>query len=196
MDPLGGISKALENGRTTLSACAAVQAFLGVTEAELLALQGDDEAGQEVDSIAAAKARIYLAATPPPAVAGEYTPAEWEEELRPYMLLYTAPQGGYQSQRTAMYAYRESGRMYCELEITVKSDYNADDKIEEADRWINNLLGQVIDELRSLAGQAGYLNVHTISVAMGPSRERNEEYPATGPYYWTLLELQWGPEGG
>ena len=181
---LGPMSIALETARSQLAACASYQAFCNVS--------GDS---------AAAVAKTYLAALPAPANQVEYTPAEWESTLRPFGMIYTASAGGYRLTRSALYAFREDGRLFIELEITVPSVYQPDQNVpavdltvdlEAADRWILNQIGQIAAEFMSKSGQAGMLDVSSLTVMMGPSRERHEEPLANGYYYWTLLEIAYG----
>ena len=181
MNAVGPMSIALETARTQLAACASYRAFVGATDA------------------AGAKDKTYLAALPKPTDCKEYTQAEWENTLRPFGMIYTATQGGFAAIRSALYAVRESGRMFIELEITIPTecpdspgvvDLTADDEL--ADRWILNQLGSIVAEFMALAGQPGYLDVSSVTVMMGPSRERFTEQPAAGQYYWTLLEVTWG----
>jgi hypothetical protein len=91
--------------------------------------------------------------------------------------------------------------MYIELEATIPNVYQPNPEadpidltadLEAADRWIINQIGKIIDEFIKLSGQPGYLNVASVMVMMGPSREQPEETLAKGFYYWTLLEVIWG----
>jgi len=175
------MSIAPETARTQLAACASYRAFLGVS------------------TPAAAVAKTYLAGLPAPSDGKEYTVAEWEAGLRPFGIIYQATHGGYSMARSAMYAQTDSGRLFIELEITIPTVYqngvetlNLTTDFENGDRWILNHIGQIVAEFMGLAGMPGYLDVSRVTVAMGPSRERNEEQPASGFYYWTLLEVAWG----
>ena len=134
MNAAGPMSAALETARSQLAACASYQAFVGVSPA--------DEA--------AAAARTYLAALPPPADLNEYTREEWEAALRPFGMVYTSSAGGYTLTRSALYAVRDSGRLFVELEITIPTDYQPDPDtaavdltvdLESADRWILDQVG-------------------------------------------------------
>jgi hypothetical protein len=138
---------------------------------------------------------------PTPADGKEYTPEEWEMALRPFGMIYTASAAGYGLKRSAFQAYSEHGRMYIELEATIPNVYQPNPEadpidltadLEAADRWIINQIGKIIDEFIKLSGQPGYLNVASVMVMMGPSREQPEETLAKGFYYWTLLEVIWG----
>jgi hypothetical protein len=177
------MSVALETARTHLAACASYRTFLGAASA------------------AAAKTKTYLAALPAPTDAHEYTPTQWESTLRPFGMIYTSTAGGYSAHRSALYASRENGRLYIELEITIPDDYqpvaegpvyDLTTDLELADRWILNQLGQIISEFMALSGQPGYLDVSSVTVMMGPSREGDDEKTARGCYYWALLEVTWG----
>lgn len=186
MTPTGPMSNALETGRSQFAACASYQAFLGVSTS------------------AAAIARTYKAALPAPADGQQYTPAEWVG-LRPFGMIFTAPAGGYSATRSALYAVRENGRMHMVLEITIPSAWtdpanpeapaiDLTQDLETADLWINNQIGQIIHDFMALAGQPGYLDVHSVAVNLGPSRERHEEVVANGYYYFVLLEIVWGAQ--
>jgi hypothetical protein len=181
MDPAGPLSTALETLRTAMLAQSAnFQLFLTVSSAP------------------AAIAKTYLASLPPPQQVAEgdgseeYTPAQWEGHLRPFCLCYTSPTGGYRITRTSRYGFADRGKLFIELETNAPA--NADLNPELADRTILNQIGQIIMDLVSAAGTAGTLDIAEISIAAGPSRERFEEEGGTGEYYWTLIELTWGPD--
>jgi hypothetical protein len=183
MQALGPMSIALETARKQLAACTSYRAFLGASDS------------------ASAVASTYLAALPAPTDGKEYTAAEWEQTLRPFAMIYTSSAGGYSATRSALYAVRENGRMFVELEITIPEAYQPDvlvpavnlrTDLEKADRWILNQIGQIVFEFMGLAGCPGYLDVSSVTVVMGPSRERHEEPLANSFYYWTLLEVIWG----
>jgi hypothetical protein len=186
MDPLGPMSIALETARTQLCACTTYQAFLGVA------------------TPAAAKAKTYLAGLPYPEDKAEYTVEDWEGSLRPYGIIYQATIGGFNTRRSALYAQTESGRFYIELEIGVPTVYQPSLSVaaidlttdfESGDRWIINHIGQIASEFMGLSGSAGYLDVSSVTVAMGPSREQPNEEQASGYFYRTLLEVTWGANG-
>jgi len=180
LDPLGPLSTALETLRGMLAACGNFQALMGVVTPE------------------AARARIYLAsAVPAPAVpegdgTQEYTPAQWENHLRPFCLVYTAPTAGYRLARESRYGFADRGKLFIELESNAPAW--ADTDPERADRQVLNRTGQIMIGLANRAGQAGNLDIAQIALAAGPSRERFEEVGGVGSYYWTLLELDWGPD--
>ena len=180
MNPAGPLSSALEALRGMLANSANFLAFLGV------------------ETAAAAKLKTYLASVPPaqelPAGDGtqEYTPAQWENTLRPFCLAYTSPTGGYRLTRESRYGFQDRGKLFIELEMNVPS--GADTDPETADRTVLNLVGQILADLVANAGQPGNLDIAEIGVAFGPSRERFEEVGGTGEYFWTLLELTYGPD--
>jgi len=180
MQPAGPLSKAMETLRAMLSRSATFLAFMNVKTA--------------ADAIL----RTYLTSTPPAqGLAGgdgskEYTPGQWENSLRPFCLCYTSPTGGYRITRESRYGFQERGKLVVELETNMPS--GADIKPETADRWIHNLVGQIIEDLVNNAGQLGNLDIAEIAVALGPCRERFEEEGGAGEYYWTLLELTYGPD--
>jgi hypothetical protein len=180
--PAGPMSAALNTAVSQLANCPSYQAFLGV------------------DTQADAVARTYQASLPPAANGSEYTPEELAS-YRPFGMVYQATAGGYGATRSALYAYREDGRCYIELEITIPTSYQPDPDdlaidltvdLESADRWILNQIGQIVAEFMAQAGEPGCLDVSKITLLMGPSRERPEESMGVGYYYWTLLEVTWG----
>lgn len=179
-DPLGPMSQALETLRSMLANLGVFQAFMGVV--------GSSEASN----------RIYLASAPPaPQVtegdgSQEYTPAQWEHSLRPFCLVYTAPTAGYRLTRESRYGFQDHGKLFIELEMNATS--GADTDPETADRTVLNAIGQIAIGLANNAGQPGQLDIADISVVAGPSRERFEELGGTGQYYWTLLEITYGPD--
>jgi hypothetical protein len=188
VNPVGPMSNALELARSHLAACASYQAFLGVSGA---------------GAAAAAIAKTYLAALPAPTDGKEYTRAELEETRRPFGIFYTSSAGGYRVRMSARYAQSESGRLFLELETTIPAAYRSTPQAdpidltvdaEQADRWILNQIGSIVSEFMGLAGQPGYLDAQSVMVMMGPSRERDEDKPTRGCYYWTLLEIGWGTE--
>ena len=180
IDPLGPLSTALETMRGMLANLGNFQAFLGVT------------------TVAAATERIYLASAPPPQQVPEgdgtqeYTPAQWEDQLRPFCLVYTSPTSGYRLTRESRYGFQDRGKLFIELEVNAPA--GADANPEAADRTVLNQLGQIMIGLANNAGTPGNLDIAEIAVAAGPSRERCEETGGTGEYYWTLIELTWGPD--
>jgi hypothetical protein len=180
VNPLGPLSNALETLRSMLAASNNFKAFLGVT------------------TVPDAVARTYLASVPPaPEVADgdgthEYTPEQWQNTLRPYCMVYTAPTAGYRRTRESRYGFQDRGKLFIELECNMPA--GADTDPETADRTILNQVGQIFDDLVNNAGQPGNLDIAEIGLAIGPCRERFEELGGTGEYYWTLLELTWGPD--
>lgn len=185
MDAVGPLSTAEDIGCQHLASCASFQAFLGVS------------------SKAAALAKTFNAALPPPTDGKEYTADEWEESLRPYGMVYASTAAGYSVRRSAGYARSESGRMYIEFEITIPTDYqpapedtpiDLTTELNAADRWIKNNIGQIIAEFMDKGGQPGFLDVSRVTLMMGPSREEPNETQTHGCYYWTMLEVAWGEE--
>jgi hypothetical protein len=181
--PIGPLSTALETARQQLASCPSFQALVAATDQPTAA------------------GRIYLAGLPPPANREEYSPAEWESSLRPLAVLYTSSRQGYGRSRTGLYAWRENGRLFCEIEVTVPETWTPPeggpalmlwDYPEQSDRWILNQLGPVIEDFCNLGGTPGNLDVQSVEVVMGPSREKPEEEPGSGFYYWVLLEILYG----
>lgn len=179
-DPLGPMSQALEELRRMLANLGVFQAFMGV-------LTPED-----------ASNRIFLSSAPPaPQIPDgdgghEYTRAQWENHLRPFCLIYTASTAGYRLTRVSRYCFKDHGKLFVELEMNAPS--GADTDPETADRVVLNAIGQIANGLANNADQPGYLDIAEITIAAGPSRERFEEIGGTGQYYWTLLEISYGPD--
>ncbi len=181
---VGPVSASEDLAIRTLAACPSYRAFLGV------------------ESEAEAIARTYVAALPAPTDGLTYSIEEWEFRLRPYGIVHASRAGGYRSVRTAYGAFSERGRMLIELEKTVPTDYSPSggqtidltQDLEAADRWIKNQVGAITNDLESLAGQPGYMDIGEIGVVMGPSREDHREKVGRGCFYWVMIELAWGSE--
>jgi hypothetical protein len=180
LEPLGPLSTALETLRGMLARSGNFQSLMGVVTPE------------------AAWRKIFLASAPPAQEIAdgdgskEYTPAQWESLLRPFCLVYTAPTAGYRLTRESRYGFQDRGKLFVEIETNAPA--TADTNPEAADRVILNQIGQLAIGLANDAGQPGHLDIAEIALAAGPSRERFEEAGGVGKYYWTLLEVAYGPD--
>lgn len=145
--PVGAITTVEAMLGGTLSNCAAFQTFVGAADA------------------AEALLRIHYAALPAPADGQQYTAAELAA-LRPFALIWTSEREGFERRRIAVgtdgFEFGESGRLQLELVRTVPT-LGADEPAL-VEREFLNAIGQIIDNLCTLAGQGGYLAIERLSL--------------------------------
>ena len=153
-DPAGCLSLAQEALRVMLSKC---PHFQGLT----------DPAMTEEQALAA----IYHEGLPKPADGVHHTLAELVG-YRPFALVYFDPDRGFAAQEEAVSAdgfdFVVVGRMFIELERNATDEANDEPSSEDNLTW-RNAVGQIIDDLRALAGQTGYLCVTRIELVEGIS---------------------------
>lgn len=175
MDPAGCISEAQEVLRRTLADCPRWREFCGAP-------------GQE-----AARARIHHEDLPAPATGGIYTTTELAG-YRPYAIVSTAETGGLtrslESVGTSAH-FDTSGVLWLLIGAAVDDTLSTVDQ----DRRFKNFLGQIIDELCDLCGQAEveeYLFFQRIRLAGGPYRYSDADNAAQGEEITALIEIEWG----
>lgn len=186
MNAAGLISDNLEAFRKQLADCSQYQSFLGVSTS------------------AAAVERTYLAALPKPADGCEYTLEELAA-LRPFAVLSLSMANGIGLRSDGVGAWRCRGRFVLWLEAGVPTAYQPGKDVdaidltadlETGDRWIQNLIGNILPEIADAGSGVtpGYLPLNSVDVRMGPSREPNDATATQGPHYVTVLEFEWGAE--
>ena len=166
--PTGSLSKPLYNLQTLIASSATFQTWVGAT--------GDAEA-----KLAAARARIYLAAKPggsavrPFAVVGQGDEREWPGLA-----------GG------ARNHFGDSGSLLVSFEADVAEEDQDDDA--DAEMAFLNPVGGVIDDILQLSASGGYLAVTGITLSDGPGRSDPRERDSLGDAYWILFQVRWGVE--
>jgi len=175
--PAGCISLAQDYWRKTLAGSATLQVWAGVHT--------------DPSPATAVLERIHHEALPPPDSGGEYTLSELQS-LRPYVIVWTEEESGFElniSDMDASQGFVESGSLRAELVQDVPSEI-ADDPAE-VDLQFRNTVGQILDDMAALAGQAGYL-AFTRIVASGPHRAHPEHVTDMGDFQVYELLAFWG----
>ena len=174
-EPVGCISDAQEVLRRTLADCPRWREFCDAPDQ------------------AAARARIHHEDLPAPAAGGVYTTTELAG-YRPYAIVSTAETGGltrsFESSGTSAH-FDTSGVLW----LLVGAAVDATLSTVEQDRQFKNFLGQIIDDLCDLCGQAEveeYLFFQRIRLAQGPFRYNEANTPAQGEEITALIEIEWG----
>lgn len=172
----GAVALAIDNLRNTLADSTEFRTMVGASGAS---------------AQAQARGRIHAFAIPPPAS------ARWElaemQAARPFALLYPPSDGGgYRAEYAAGgdgNYYSDSGRLIVELAENVPANV-ADDPAEvEWEWWIR--IGKIIDEVLTLAGGGGYLNIASIEVTDGPDRIAEADRETRGDAVGVELTVDW-----
>lgn len=146
---------------------------------------------------AQALARIYQHALPKPASGGAtHTLAELQA-LRPFMLIYTEPEGGFVMTRDADgLGYDQRGRMIVMIEQDIPEDSLDDPSAIDADLYSD--LGTLIRSqntnqpgLAELADVAGNFICRRVET-MGPVRTEEEDVHELGEAQRVWLLIDWG----
>ena len=85
--------------------------------------------------------------------------------------------------------FAESGRLKLRFEQSVPVDL-ADDAAA-IERLFKNSLGVIIDEIRTLAGQAGYLAFGRVTLDDGPYRSDLDVVTNVGDFIGAELSVEW-----
>ena len=140
---------------------------------------------------AEALARIHQDGLPSPA-AETYTPAELNT-YRPFAICWTEPDGGFRVEKDAVggavWEYRDGGRMAAYLEQQAP-----DLEPGPLARTVKNSIGDIIDDVLALAGQAGYLAVKRL-VVYGPYRSELVAETAQDDAMAFYFDIVWGRAG-
>lgn len=166
--PAGSLSLALEALRDALAGLAALQTWAGAADA------------------AAAKARIHVRFLTPPA--GEtYTAAELET-LRPFCLLYGAPDGATRSERLTVGGAGTVFRAHVEFVQSVPAGSDEADK----DLAFANAVGNVRDALHGAGLTEGSLCNPLADVVEDVTRFFMDREPTQGEAMRMTLSIEWG----
>ena len=171
----GSLSLAQTNLATLLANCTAWRTLTG--------------AGDAAEGLG----HIWHDALPPPADAHEHALNELET-YRPFALISTPPNDGFETEVIAGgvgLSYTEGGQ----LEVIIEADVPEDIRTNPAEVMLRfrNHIGDIIDDLRSLAGPGGtaYLNVSKLMVTEGPYRSNEEQYEKEGDFQTVTLLIEW-----
>ncbi len=179
MEPSGSISLAQENLRQTLSNVSAWQALCGAP---------DDPLDQ-----AAALAKIYHEGLPKPA---DDKPVHSREELialRPYAVVFLPEGSGFRRIQDAIsdsFEFQSMGAMRLRLYRNCPESFDSEPSGEANLDW-KNVIGNIIDGLCALAGQADYLAFDQIGIVAGPYWGHPQDVPTLGVWQGVELELTW-----
>lgn len=166
MAATSSMGKALENAKTLLANCGTFQDLL------------------EVSTANDALPKIYLHAAPEPTDNEAYTRAEIVT-LRPYAVVYTAENNGYRRVRVATTTYADAGTIMVEI----FSDAATGTPSAEMVTW-EDLVGDIVDEMKTLAETDGYLLAEDIRVEeVARGSERTES--GSGDYLVALIAINW-----
>jgi len=138
---------------------------------------------------AAALARIYYEALPPPANRNEYTLAE-ALALRPFAQIWSAPHAGFTMRPDAVGARSaESGSLSIQFEQTVDSLIT--DDAAEISRRFANVIGKIMDDLDAVREVAGYLSFTALAFS-GVGRGDMDKRSAQGDFVVATIDMEWG----
>jgi hypothetical protein len=164
--PAAGFSLPLDNLRDLLADCASFQTWVSALDAE------------------SAKADIYLVALSEPV--GPKRPFALIAHREPAVLESRAIAGGVGQQ------FNDNGQVELLFEATVDPADAADHAAAEL--RFTNAVGAIVDEMKSLAGTNGYVQVRAIGVLRGPARAHPNERDSEGDYYQVQFAVSWGLE--
>jgi len=122
----------------------------------------------DADDVDGALASIYMEGLPAPAAGAAVHTLLELQTYRPFAVVWTQENAGFQRTRKAVGTWRESGRLCLRLVQDTPAAVLANKP--EADLLFKNTIGQIIDQMCDLAGGAGYLDIDTIAVDDGPYR--------------------------
>jgi len=112
-----------------------------------------------------------------------------DSPTRPFALIATgdtlkseAIAGGAQN------VFEDSGELFLLFEADVTADLGHFDSEDEFMADIDLIVG----DIKTLAGQSGYLSVTDIRLVVGPSRASIEEQNAGDDYYQVIFAVAWG----
>ena len=146
---------------------------------------------------AGALARIYQEGLPKPASGRIHTLAEFTA-YRPYAIIWTDPERGFIATGEASSSdgtdFIDAGRLILEIERTATDP--AYDEPSSADNLLwRNAVGQIIDDLKRLAGQGGYLCITSIEVEEGTYWNHPSLANTHGVYQGVKLAITWEGAG-
>ncbi len=173
-DPLTAAEEALAD---TLADCAEFRALA-------LAL-----AGGGVDTYEAARARIHINALPQPeGEARSFSEAEWEQQHRPFALIFTRDDGLTLRVDSAT-GYSDSGRLAVQIERTLPANGDWGDAAWKA------IVGRLMRDLATMSGGAADARAHlaiTQIELMSLGRNKPAGQAANGEVQGVTLGINWG----
>ncbi len=167
----GSISKALANLANSIAGSSTFQGWVGA-----------------VTQAAALLSVHFETLTAPAADDGLYTKAELEA-LRPYALITTA---GHTSEVVAGgggSSYMRSGAMLVRFEQDIDPDDTEADG--EVGRKLLNTVGDIVADMETLSGTAGYLAFDGLDMAEGYQRTAQNELSHIGDAVLVELSVRW-----
>ena len=172
--PAGTMAKAEDYLAASLAASAAWQTECGAANA------------------AEALEHVYIDGLPNPAKGATHTRGELEN-FRPYALVFMPETGPYTARVDAISAHFEfqgSGQLILRI-VRTSPHQLGDSPTHDANQTFKNLIGTIIDQLCDLAGVAGYLAFHTISVDKGPYWPDKGDIETWGLFQGVDVLVQW-----
>lgn len=170
----GPISKPEQLAREMLAASAALRTWTGSADA------------------AEALGRIHGNALPPPANGAlDYTPEELDS-YRPFVLCYM-PDNGLELHNDNSGAppnFRHAGDIIVELEQATPPAVALDNF--EAHRQWSNTIGDILDDLQTLAATQQHLSVLSVHLERAPFRNHPQQWARTGDSQFAVLRLRFG----
>ena len=171
-DPAGCISLACENLRKTLADAAAFRTWTGAANQSQ------------------ALARIYRTALPPPSDNKNAYSLTELQTLRPHVIVWTERYGNNATAVSDCFEFSESG----EFGLRFTQDVDpaiANDPAEIQLRWENSL-GTIFDDMRALAGTAGYLAITGFEWDGELTHTGKKDLPQKGDAIVAQVSMSWG----
>jgi len=163
---------------------------------ELLANSSTFQTLVGVANATAAKQSIHRQGLPKPADGRRHTREELED-YRPYAVVYTDPEDGYQAVADGVnsdgFAFWETGDLVLRIERDATDEDGDEPTSEDNENW-HTTVGQIIDDLKGLAGQGGYLAATAIRLINGISWNAPNTVHATGLFQSATIAVSWGGE--
>jgi hypothetical protein len=172
--PSGSISLAKQNLKVSLADCQVFRTWSGAS----------DQAG--------ALAHIHLEGLPKPPDGQQAYTKEQLAEIRPYAIVYTAANNGFDLTVSSFGAHAEydsKGKLFFTL-FQNCTDREGDDPSSDANLEFSNFCGNLIDELAALSGLAGYTCFDRLAF-QGPFWTHPQLLPSEGLYQWCEISLDW-----
>lgn len=162
--PAASVSLPLGNLRDLLQDCVSFQTWVGALDA------------------ASAAANIYLVALSEPVA--DKRPFALIAQREPAVVESLAIAGGAGQQ------FNDNGQLELLFEATVDPADAGDHAAAEL--RFTNAVGAIVDEMKSLAGTDGYVQLRSVGVLRGPARAHPNERDSEGDYYQVQFAVAWG----
>jgi hypothetical protein len=172
--PSGSISLAQQHLKLQLADCAAFRTWC--------------KTGNQAEALS----HIYLEGLPKPPAGQKTYMKEQLESLRPYALVNTKASGGFSLSFGSFGSHAEydaSGK----LEVTLFQNCPenlGNDPTSDANQQFSNFCGELIDQLATLSGQAGYLCFERLTFD-GPYWTHPLLLPTEDLYQWCEIGVDW-----